>query len=293
MPGLTSAARIPDGRASRRRFGRIISRSLLWLALSLLLIWSFGPVLYVITSSLKLPMKIWSFPPKLFDGLSLDNYRKLATVRPEFFADLKNSIIISAGTCVLTLLCSLPAAFVFSRFRGRILKGSAFFLIAVRMIPPIVIGIPLFPLCNSLGLVDTHALIVVLYSAFLVSLCTWILKTFVDDIPKDLEESAMIDGCSQTGAFFKIILPLLKPGLFAVIIFSAEMAWNDFETAFIFSATRSRTVPVTLSDFMGSFMGVEWGLLLSAAVLHLAPIMILTLVMQKYLVRGMTLGALK
>ena len=275
------------------KLNNIIKAMIPWLLLAILLMWSFFPILYIALSSFKLPMDIWNYPPKLIDSFSFENYRKLILEWPEYFIHLKNSLIITTGTCLMTLFCAIPAAFAFSRYKNIFLKSSAFFLIAVRMVPPIVIIIPLFPLCNSLGLVDKHITLIMLYSAFLVSLSTWIMKTFIDDIPLELEEAAMIDGCSKLQAFLRIILPLIKPGVIAVVLFATTLAWNEYLFAFIFTSTVSRTAPLTISDIMGSIMGVEWGSLLAASVIHLIPILILTLIMQKYLIKGMTLGSTK
>lgn len=244
-------------------------------------------------SSFKVPTEIWSYPPTLTGPFALDNYRDLILKWSEFFAHLRNSIIITAGAVLMTLFCSITAAFAFSRFKDELLKLPAFFLIAIRMLPPIVITIPLFPLLNSLGLLDTHGVMMVLYCAFMVSLATWIMKTFIDDIPVALEESAMIDGCSKLQAFTKITLPLAAPGLVAVIAFVSIEVWNEYLFAFVFTSSAARTAPTTIAELIGALMGVEWGVLLAASVIQLLPILILTIFIQKHLVKGMRVGALK
>lgn len=264
-----------------------------WFFLAVLLLWSLFPILYVGISSFKLPTDIWAYPPRFTGPFAFDNYRRLAMKWPDYFTALRNSLIIMAGTSLMTIFCSIPAAFAFSRFGNKFLKLSAFFIIAVRMVPPIVITIPLFPLCNSLGLLDKHVTVVVLYSAFLVSLATWIMKTFIDDVPVELEEAATLDGCSKLQAFLRITLPLAAPGVVAVVIFASIFAWNEYLFAFIFASMASRTAPVALAEFMGAIMGVEWGALLAASIIHLVPMLILTWIVQKHLIRGMKVGAIK
>lgn len=276
-----------------RKLRNIRKELVYWLFLAVLLLWSFFPILYVGISSFKLPTDIWTYPPKLAGPFALENYRHLAKKWPHYFTHLRNSLIIMAGTSLMTIFCAIPAAFAFSRFANRFLRGSALFIIAVRMVPPIVITIPLFPLCNSLGLLDKHATLVVLYSAFLISLATWIMKTFIDDVPVELEEAATIDGCSKLQAFLRITLPLAAPGIVAVVIFASMFAWNEYLFAFIFTSTASRTAPITLAEFMGAIMGVGWGALLAASIIHLVPMLILTWIVQKHLIRGMKVGAIK
>ena len=264
-----------------------------FLLLTIVVVWSFFPILYIGISSFRLPTDIWDYPPRFTGPFTFDNYRILIQKWPEYFAHLKNSLIITIGTGLVTLFCSITAAFAFSRFRTRFLRLSAFFLIAVRMAPPIVITIPLFPLLNSLGLIDKHITLVGLYSTFLVSLSTWIMKTFIDDVPVELEEAATIDGCSKLQAFSKITLPLAAPGFVAVIIFASIFAWNEYLFAFIFTSTAARTAPITLAEFMGAIMGVNWGALLAASIIHLVPMLSLIWIIQRYLIKGMMVGGIK
>ena len=261
--------------------------------LAIVILWSFFPILYIGISSFKLPTDIWDYPPKFTGPFTFVNYRILIQKWPKYFTHLRNSLIITLGTGLITLFCSITAAFAFSRFRAKFLKLSAFFLIAMRMVPPIVITIPLFPLLNSLGLIDKHITLIILYSAFLVSLATWIMKTFIDDVPIELEEAAMIDGCSKVQALLKITFPLAAPGFVAVIIFTSILAWNEYLFAFVFSSTNARTAPVALAEFMGAIMGVDWGALLAASIIHLVPLLSLIWIIQKHLIRGMTVGAIK
>jgi multiple sugar transport system permease protein len=261
--------------------------------LAVVLLWSFFPILYITVGSFRLPTHIWDYPPKLTGPFTLMNYKLLAEKWGDYFINLKNSLIVTVFTGLVTLLSSVTAAFTFSRYRTKFLRVPAFFLIAVRMIPPIVITIPIFPLLNALGLVDRYITLVMLYSAFLVSLTTWIMKSFIDDIPVELEEAATIDGCSRLGAFFRITFPLAAPGFATVVIFAAIFSWNEYLFALIFTSWRTRTAPITIAEFTGAIMGVDWGALLAASIIHLFPMLILLWVIQRHLVRGMQVGAIK
>jgi multiple sugar transport system permease protein len=270
-----------------------LRRLLLYVMLLIALLWAFSPILYIAISSFKLPTNIWNYPPELKGPFSLHNYREIAEKWPVFFSTLKNSGLVTIGTGLLTLFCALPAAYSFSRFRQKWLRIPAFFIISVRLLPPIAITIPVFPVLNSLGLVDKHITLVLLYSAFGVSLCTWLMKTFIDDIPVELEEAAMVDGCSRLQCFWRIVLPLSSPGLVAVVVFTTIFAWNEYLFALIFTSFTARTAPITLAELLGAIMGVAWGSLLAAAAIHLAPIVIFVWLLQRFLIKGMQVGAIK
>jgi len=264
-----------------------------WTLLFVAVSWAFLPLLFIAISSIKLPKEIWAYPPTFKGPYSLVNYRDLITERGEFFVQLKNSLIITGGTVVLALSCAIPAAFSFSRFRNKFLRIPAFFIIAIRMLPPIVITIPLFPLFNSLRILDTHFILIVLYSAFVISLSTWIMKTFIDGVPIELEESATIDGCSRFQAFVRITMPLIRPGMFAVLIFVAIDVWNEYLFAYIFTSSNARTAPTGIAELMGGIMGVEWGMLLAASIIQLFPVLVFVWIIQRHLVKGMQIGGVK
>jgi multiple sugar transport system permease protein len=166
-------------------------------------------------------------------------------------------------------------------------------MILVRMLPPIVITLPLFPIVNRLGLNDTHLVLIVLYASFFVSLNTWIMKAFIDQIPKELDESARIDGARVTGILRHVILPLAAPGMIAAATFVIVFAWNEFLFAFIFTTTAAKTAPLILWEMLGALDGVEWGVLFAAATLQLAPVLVFVIAVQKLVVAGMTAGSLK
>lgn len=264
------------------------------LALALvMLLWSLFPVALVVLASLKPPREIFAVPPSLAFAPVLDSYRRLWSEFPQFFTDLANSLIITAGATVLTLVASALAGYVYARCASRLLTASAFLMILVRMLPPIIVTLPLFPIVNALRLNDTHILLIGLYATFFVSLGTWIMKAFVDRIPRELDEAAVMDGASQLQILVRVILPLAAQGLMAAAVFVMVFAWNEFVFAFIFTTRDARTAPLTIAEILGTVEGVDWGVLFAAATLQLLPVLAFVLLVQRWVVAGLAAGAVK
>jgi multiple sugar transport system permease protein len=173
------------------------------------------------------------------------------------------------------------------------MAGTALFLIAVRLLPPIVITLPLFPMVNWLRLNDTHLVLIVLYATFFVSLGTLLMRTFIDQIPRELDEAALVDGASRLTILWRVIMPLSAQGMLAVAVFVIVFAWNEFLFAFIFTSTRAKTAPLFIAEMMGSLDAFDWGVLFAASTVQLLPIMLFVLLTQKHLVAGLTGGAIK
>ena len=263
------------------------------LLLALVIAWSLFPILLIVSASFKPATIIFDIPPKWLFAPTLDNYRLLIDQWPDFWRCLKNSLIITIGATALTVLSSSLAGYVYSRYRGTALAGSAFFMVVVRMFPPIVITLPLFPVVNWLRINDTHLLLILLYATFFVSLSTWIVKAGIDQLPVELEEAAAIDGASLSQVLRLVVLPLIAPTLIASGVFVFVFAWNEFLFAFIFTTTSAKTAPLLISEMMGSATGVDWGVVFAAATIQLLPILWFVMLAQKYLVAGLTAGAVK
>jgi multiple sugar transport system permease protein len=202
-----------------------------YLGIALVLVWSVFPILLVVLASLKPAAEIFVFPPRVLFVPTFENYARLLVSWPEFFRALWSSLVITLGATLLTVTATLLSGFVYARYRSSALAGSAFFLIFIRMLPPIVITLPLFPIVNWLRLNDTHLVLIILYATFFVSLNTWIMKAFIDQIPRELDESAIIDGASLIGILRHVILPLALPGMIAASTFVLEFSWNELPAA--------------------------------------------------------------
>lgn len=263
------------------------------LALVVIAVWSGLPILLIVISSFKPPRDILAFPPKFLFVPTLDNYSALFTRWPAYFDALVNSLIITAGATVLTVVATTLAGYVYARVRSKKLAASAFFMIVIRMVPPIVVTLPLFPVVNWLRLNDTHIVLILLYATFFVSLNTWIMKAFIDQIPLELEEAAIIDGAGVWQILRHVVVPLAAQGMIAASTFVLIFSWNEFLFAFIFTTTEAKTAPLIISEMVGAVDGVEWGVLFAAATLQLLPILIFVIAVQKYVIAGMTAGSLK
>lgn len=264
-----------------------------WVVLGIGILWSAFPIFMVITSSFKTHLDIFAVPPRFIFEPTLQNYALLLRDWPQFFDALLNSLIVTVGATLLTAITSLLAGYAYSRFHSRLLTLSAFFMILVRMLPPIVVTIPLFPAINALNLSDTHTILILLYAAFFVSIATWILKTFIDQIPRELEEAAEVEGASVWQRLIKVVLPLSVHGMVAACVFVVVFSWNEYVFALIFTSDRAKTAPLVLAEISGALEGVQWGILFAAATIQLVPILIFVLLVQKFIVTGLTAGAVK
>jgi multiple sugar transport system permease protein len=260
-----------------------LNRALRGVLIALALAWSGLPILLVVLSSFKEARQIFEVPPTLFFTPTFDNYVTLWNERPEFFRALRNSAIVTLGTTLVTIVASTLAGYVYARHRNRFLSGTAFGMLAARMLPPIIITVPLFPVLNALRMNDTHVLLILLYAAFYVSLGTWI----------ELEEAAAVDGAGLPQILVRVVFPLVVPGLIAVAIFVVVFAWNEYVFAMIFTTRDARTAPVVIGEMLGTVEGVQWGVIFAGATIQLLPIVALVIALQRYLVAGLTAGAVK
>jgi len=258
-----------------------------------ILLWSLFPILFIAMSSLKPGQDIFAVPPKWLFTPTLKHYVELWRSWGVFFDGLLNSLIITTGATLLAIVASACAGYVYSRHSGRGLNASIAGLIIVRLIPPIVVTLPLFPIVNALGLSDTHLVLILLYATFFVSLGTILMRTFIDQIPRELDEAASIDGASRMTILRKVIMPLAMPGVLAVAVFVIVFSWNEFLFAFVFTATRAKTAPLVISEMIGSIDGVDWGVLFAASTVQLVPVLLFVVFMNRYLVAGLTAGSTK
>jgi multiple sugar transport system permease protein len=261
--------------------------------LGLMVLWSAGPVALVVLSSFKPTPEIFVYPPRLIFDPTLDHYRNLFERWPDFARTLKNSLIVALAATALTVIASVLAGYVYSRYRGRMLAGSAMFMVAIRLLPPIVITLPLFPIADRIGVIDSYWILIALYATFFVSLGSMILKTFIDSIPEELDQAALVDGASEMQTLLRIVVPLSAQGMVAASVFVFVYAWNEYLFAFIFTTSRAKTAPIVISEMMGSLTGVDWGVLFAAASVQLVPVVVFVMLVQKFLIAGLTSGAMK
>jgi multiple sugar transport system permease protein len=255
--------------------------------------WSFAPIAFIVVSSFKPPAQVLSYPPTWVFTPTLENYLSLAREWQGFFVALGNSLIVAVGATLLSSLISICAGFVYSRYRSRGMALSAFYMIAIRLLPPIVVTLPLFPAVDYLGLSDTHAILIILYASFWVSLQTMIMKTFIDEVPKEIDESATVDGVGAFYFLIRILFPLSLQGLAASSIFVFVFSWNEFLFALIFTTQRAATAPLVISQVMDSIYGTNWGVLFAGVTIQIAPVLALVALAQRWLIAGLTAGSVK
>ncbi|MBI2529432.1 MAG: carbohydrate ABC transporter permease [Candidatus Rokubacteria bacterium] len=275
-----------------RRAG-LADRAARLLLLALLLVFSAAPIAWLVLTSFKNRVDVLASPPRFLFTPQVESYGRLLLHQGStILGNLQNSLAVAMATTAVVVLLSTLAAFSFSRyaFRGR----AALFLglLATRLLPPITTVIPLFLLWNRWKLVDTHLGLILIYSGLNAPLAVWMIKAFLDGVPVELEQAAMIDGCSRLGALRRVTLPLAAPGLAATAVFVFVLAWNEFMFAFIFTSVHAKTMPVIIAQGLGELQ-VEWTDIATLGTVVMLPTVVLTFLAQKHLVKGLTAGALK
>jgi multiple sugar transport system permease protein len=274
-----------------KRRKRIIENVVINLLLIAVLLITLFPIYWMLVTSLKTQMEAFALPPAWFFSPTLENYIEIFRLRP-FFHYILNSLIISTTTVVFTLIIGTIAAFSLARFSFKGRDHIAMWFLSTQMVPPIVALIPFFLILKNLFLLDTHLGMIMIYSTFTLPYIIWMMRGFIAEIPADIEESAMVHGCSRLQAFRKVIFPLILPGLAATGIFCFIICWNEFLAALILTGDDAKTLPVAVIDFM-SEQGIMWSQVCAAGTVMIIPILIMSSFVQKYMIRGLAYGALK
>ena len=251
------------------------------------------PIYWMIITAFKPGRDILTLQPKWFPApFTLDNFKD-AIARPFFLDDVRNSLVIVGVMLALALVIAFLAAVGTARFGFRGRTAFLVMIIGVQMVPLNALIIPLYMLLDSAGQVDALPGVIAIYLAVVLPFMIWTLRGFVANIPVELEEAAMIDGCTRTSAFFRITFPLVGPGLVATAIFGFIQAWNEYIIAYVLlSSPHNQTLTVWLASFTTNH-GPEWGPLMAAATLTGLPVVAFFLILQRYLAGGLTAGAVK
>lgn len=260
------------------------------LALIALAFFSF-PTAWMLMSSFKAETDVSVYPPVWLFTPSLDSFRHLFEEMNAWDAFLNSSLIVGIATAVAMMAGTL-AAYALARFDIKNKNFIAFEILSIRMLPPIVSVIPLFMIAKQLGIFDTPWLLIAVYTLNGLPFVVWVMRVFIQEIPQSIEEAALIDGCSRFECFWRVTLPLLLPGLAATMVIIFMFAWNEYLLASILTSKEARTLPVIAASAIKP-KAISWGLASAAGVLMSVPVVVLVLMMQRYLVRGLTLGAVK
>jgi len=229
---------------------------------------------------------VWIFKPTLLNFISV-----LSKVG--FFQAFFNSLIVAICSSLLSIGLGVPAAYVLARYEFKIKNNLVTWILSTRMAPPITVVIPFFVIVNTLHLYDTKITLIVVYTVFNLPLSIWVMRSFIEEIPIELDEAALIDGANIPTVFSRIILPLCKPGLAATVILCFIFSWNEFLLAMILTGRIAKTLPVMVTGYIQQTRGILWAEMSAASVLIMLPLLIFTFFIQKYLVRGLTFGAIR
>lgn len=227
----------------------------------------------------------------LFERVALENGQRI-NGPSDFVQRLLNSLIIAGGSTIVSVVLGVFAAYAFSRFRVAGEEDLLFFILSTRMLPAVVVAVPLFLLYRQLGLHDTHLGMILLYTVFNLSLTVWLLKGFIDEIPREYEEAALVDGYTRFQAFYKIVLPQASTGIAATTVFSFIFAWNEYAFALMMTSQNARTAPPSIATMLGRG-GIEWSAIAAGTLAFLVPVVIITFALRNYLLRGVTFGAIR
>ena len=282
------------------------------------------PLLWILLTSLRTPEDAIAYPPKVISQVSVIGYVNLFTTRsrvgadelaalpppatwyekmvrdqqmilagPSRFGDrYLNSLIIGFGSTALSIVLGTLAAYAFSRFRVPGKDDWLFFILSTRMMPPIAVAIPIYLMFRDVGLNDTHLGLTLLYTVVNLSLSVWLLKGFMDEIPREYEEAAMVDGYTRLQAFRKVVLPQATTGIVATAIFCLIFAWNEYAFALLLTSGTAQTSPPFIPTIIGEG-GQDWPAVAAGTTIFLVPILVFTILLRKQLLRGITFGAVR
>jgi multiple sugar transport system permease protein len=248
------------------------------------------PILWILLTSFKFPRDVYS--SRLFFVPTLQNFTNLFGAEYNFTPYLLNSIIVSIGTVAIAVPLATLAAYAFSRYDFFAKDAVLILLLATQFIAPVVIVIPFFNLYSKTGLMDTRLGLIILYLSFSLPFAVWMIKGFIDALPTEIEEAAVVDGCTPFQVLLHVTFPLIKPGIIAAAIFAFIGAWNEFLFALV-TTTSNKTLTVAMMLFAFQLEGVEWQTMSAIGVIVMIPVFILSLTIRDHFVEGITMGAVK
>lgn len=274
-------------RGSRCDVGTILGGVVLVISAALAIF----PITWVGLTALKNRVDAFAMPPKWLFTPTLDNFRAILE-RYSYSQYFWNSVLVVTGTVLIAMAIGTLAAYGFARFRIRRGDDILFWILTIRMFPPIAGVIPIYLIAARFNLLDTKTVLIISYLSFTLPIVVWMMRSFVADIPKELDEAAMVDGLTRFGALRKVVLPLCLPAIMATATFATIQCWNEFLYAVVLTGPAAKTMPVAVSAFYTD-RGIMWEMMAAAGVLAIAPVIVFTFLIHRYLVRGLTLGAVK
>ena len=295
--------------ASLERLGFIGGRLLIY---GTLLFWAFiclFPIYWTVTTSFKTAVNVTQGDSVPFIGrfmgdwrgwrslgLSPDSIFEISTVRDEFLLRFENSLIVSTGGAIVAVIIGSLAAYGLSRFKYKFgpwrNKDISFFFLSQLLLPPVVLAMPFLVLYKELALLDNVIGLILIYTLTVLPIVIWIMRDQFDTIPIELEQAALVDGCSLWGAFFRIVMPIALPGMVAAFILAFVLCWNEYFFAALLTSTNAKTLPVMVASQTGS-QGISWWSMAALSTAAIAPLILIGIFLEKYIVKGLTAGAVK
>jgi len=273
------------------KLNRSIVRSCIFCFLVLFVVFTLTPYLWLIITSFKTRLDAFAMPPKLIFTPTFNNFRE-AFVTKRFLEFLRNSVVVTGFTTFFALLIGLPSAYAFSRFPVRGDKVLYYYLLGTRFTPIVVLCLPLYLIMAKIGLLNSYVGIIIAHVTFNLPFVVWMMKGFFDVIPREIDEAARVDGCSWFYIFSRITIPIAKSGLAATSVFCAVNSWNEFLMALILTGRNTSTMPVAIPRLMTP-QGTLWGQIAAVGTVVTIPVLIFSIIVQKNMVKGMSMGAIK
>jgi multiple sugar transport system permease protein len=274
---------------------RRLERTVAYLLLIAIAIVGFAPFVILAIISFKTRIQVLEVPPSLNFKLEtiVKNYEDVIFDRG-FLRYTINSIVITATTVLISLILATPAAYAFSRLRFRGRDRLATTILSLRFMPPVAVAIPVLLMMRTINLDDTYPGLILPYVAFSLPLAIWILIGFFDEVPRELDDAALVDGCSRVGVLWRVMLPLVRPGLIVAAIFSAIFIWNEFLVGlYIVNSQTLKTIPLGAAGLISAQRPIDWNVAATVGVVTIIPIFLFSLFIQRYIVRGITAGAVR
>ena len=257
----------------------------------LLAVWTV-PIFLAVITSFKNEKEVLAYPPTLFFEPTLRNFREVLFGPTNIMGDLASSMIIALATTALTIVIAVPAAYSFARLKLRGKTPLGFYVLATQLVPPIGLIIPYFLILNRIGWMDSYQGLVVIYLTFSLPFAIWLLVSYFEDIPREMEEAALIDRASRWQAFWHVVLPQARGAIGVTVIFVFLNAWNEFLFAVVLGGAKVRPVTVSMYNYINTEQ-TQWAQLAAAALMAMLPVILLGILAQKHIVAGLSAGAVK
>lgn len=271
---------------------RPVRDAALWSAATLLMaVWTF-PVLWGLLTSFKSERDVLAYPPKVLFEPTLANYREVLFGATSILPNLWSSVVVSGATTVLTMLFAVPAAYAMARLRFPARRGTGFYVLATQMLPPVGLIIPYYLALQKLGWLDTYGGMTAVYLTASLPFAIWLMVSYFEDVPMEMEEAALLDRAGRLRTLWYVILPQVRGGIAVTTVFVFLNAWNEFLFAVVLGGNTVRPVTVAMFNFI-SVEQTQWARLAAAAMIAMLPVVLIGLVAQRHIVKGLTVGAVK